>query len=188
MAPPRGPRMVRTCSICFARYEVELWRLKLGRGTTCSRACSYRLRVQSPLRLAVRGTPRTTPEHQRLRKQRNGAAYRGRHRAKLAAQQAAYIRAHPEIMYMAQERRRARKMQAPVCDFTRQQWRAMKDLYGHCCAYCCQQFARLTMDHIVPLSRGGGHTWVNIVPACHSCNARKGTKCLQPILQPMLGV
>lgn len=32
----------------------------------------------------------------------------------------------------------------------------------------------LTRDHVIPLSRGGGNEWDNVVTACSSCNTRKG--------------
>ncbi len=43
------------------------------------------------------------------------------------------------------------------------------------CHYCKQSFpaSELTMDHIVPLSRGGKSTKGNVVPACKECNTRK---------------
>lgn len=43
------------------------------------------------------------------------------------------------------------------------------------CHYCgCQAPARqLTMDHIVPIARGGRSTKSNVVPACKECNNRK---------------
>jgi 5-methylcytosine-specific restriction endonuclease McrA len=43
------------------------------------------------------------------------------------------------------------------------------------CYYCQKQFSRqqLTMDHIVPLARGGTSTKGNIVPACSDCNRNK---------------
>ncbi len=44
------------------------------------------------------------------------------------------------------------------------------------CQYCGKRFssAELSLDHIVPRSRGGGATWENIVCACLRCNVRKG--------------
>lgn len=39
------------------------------------------------------------------------------------------------------------------------------------CQYCGR--AAENVDHIVPRSRGGGHTWENVVAACRPCNARK---------------
>ncbi|MFO7839908.1 MAG: HNH endonuclease [Desulfosalsimonadaceae bacterium] len=43
------------------------------------------------------------------------------------------------------------------------------------CYYCGRRFParELTMDHIVPLSRGGKSTRGNVVPCCKECNTRK---------------
>lgn len=44
------------------------------------------------------------------------------------------------------------------------------------CQYCGSHFPtqELTIDHIVPRSRGGGSTWKNLVCACVDCNVKKG--------------
>jgi 5-methylcytosine-specific restriction endonuclease McrA len=44
------------------------------------------------------------------------------------------------------------------------------------CQYCGKRFAtsELSLDHVVPRSRGGQNTWENIVCACVRCNVRKG--------------
>jgi 5-methylcytosine-specific restriction endonuclease McrA len=53
------------------------------------------------------------------------------------------------------------------------EWRKIKRLFDDRCAYCgCRE--RLTMDHVRAISRGGRHDAKNIVPACQSCNSRKG--------------
>jgi 5-methylcytosine-specific restriction endonuclease McrA len=46
------------------------------------------------------------------------------------------------------------------------------------CQYCARAFApqELTLDHIVPRSRGGDSTWDNLVASCRSCNNRKGDR------------
>jgi len=50
------------------------------------------------------------------------------------------------------------------------------------CQYCGRVSAvlkpreSLTRDHVVPLSRGGGNTWTNVVTACSSCNTRKANR------------
>jgi 5-methylcytosine-specific restriction endonuclease McrA len=44
------------------------------------------------------------------------------------------------------------------------------------CQYCGRDNVELTIDHVVPRSRGGGHTWDNLVSACKMCNHRKGGK------------
>jgi 5-methylcytosine-specific restriction endonuclease McrA len=45
----------------------------------------------------------------------------------------------------------------------------------HTCQYCGSTH-NLTLDHVVPLSRGGSHTWDNVVTACERCNQRKGNR------------
>lgn len=49
---------------------------------------------------------------------------------------------------------------------------------GNRCQYCGKRFStsELSLDHVVPLSRGGGSTWENIVCACLACNVRKGNR------------
>lgn len=50
------------------------------------------------------------------------------------------------------------------------------------CAYCGGIHPRgLTRDHIVPLSRGGKDTWLNVCASCSACNARKGAKLLEEL-------
>ena len=47
---------------------------------------------------------------------------------------------------------------------------------GHACQYCGRHFPnhQLSLDHVVPRSRGGTSTWENVVCACLQCNIRKG--------------
>ncbi len=46
------------------------------------------------------------------------------------------------------------------------------------CHYCHQHFApdELTMDHLIPVARGGTSTRGNVVPACFACNQSKAAK------------
>jgi len=47
---------------------------------------------------------------------------------------------------------------------------------GHICQYCGHHFPtnQLSIDHVVPRSRGGETTWENLVCACLACNVKKG--------------
>lgn len=49
---------------------------------------------------------------------------------------------------------------------------------GHKCQYCGST-KELTIDHIIPRSRGGEDTWENLVVACMPCNTKKGDKLLE---------
>jgi len=51
---------------------------------------------------------------------------------------------------------------------------------GSCCMYCGVTH-QLTIDHVVPLSRGGKCSWDNMVTACYSCNNKKGNRSLEQL-------
>jgi 5-methylcytosine-specific restriction endonuclease McrA len=53
--------------------------------------------------------------------------------------------------------------------FARDGWR---------CVYCGSSSGRLTLDHVVPRSRGGDSVWENVVTACSPCNLKKGNRTL----------
>jgi 5-methylcytosine-specific restriction endonuclease McrA len=46
------------------------------------------------------------------------------------------------------------------------------------CQYCAKAFPteKLTIDHLIPKSRGGGNNWTNLVAACKKCNQKKGCR------------
>ena len=50
---------------------------------------------------------------------------------------------------------------------------------GHRCQYCGN--AAENIDHVVPRSRGGTHTWDNVVAACRPCNTRKEDRLLSEV-------
>jgi 5-methylcytosine-specific restriction endonuclease McrA len=58
---------------------------------------------------------------------------------------------------------------------TNRQWNELLRSYYFRCAYCGIQ-GNMTVDHVVPLSKGGEHSIENIVPACIECNKRKGAR------------
>jgi 5-methylcytosine-specific restriction endonuclease McrA len=46
---------------------------------------------------------------------------------------------------------------------------------NHACQYCGST-KNLTIDHVIPRSKGGQHTWDNVVAACERCNSLKGDR------------
>lgn len=67
-----------------------------------------------------------------------------------------------------------RRERAKARELRQSQWWKRKRSAG-LCHYCQQKFppAELTMDHLVPLVRGGRSTKGNLVPACKDCNTKK---------------
>lgn len=47
---------------------------------------------------------------------------------------------------------------------------------NHTCQYCEYRGPKLTIDHIIPRSRGGGDTWQNLVVSCLDCNNSKDNR------------
>ncbi|KAL1213801.1 hypothetical protein V5N11_009979 [Cardamine amara subsp. amara] len=55
------------------------------------------------------------------------------------------------------------------------------------CQYCSSR-ENLTIDHVIPISRGGEWTWQNLVAACSRCNSRKGQKTVEEAHMKLLKV
>jgi len=47
---------------------------------------------------------------------------------------------------------------------------------GFTCQYCGRKEPALTIDHVIPRSKGGGESWDNLVTACRACNNTKGDR------------
>ena len=73
----------------------------------------------------------------------------------------------PDPVHVKREREKARQLRAT--DW----WRAQ--LQRGVCHYCGQHVgaANLTMDHVIPVARGGRSTRGNCVPCCKACNNEK---------------
>ena len=50
---------------------------------------------------------------------------------------------------------------------------------NYCCQYCGYKGDKLSIDHVLPRSRGGNHTWENVTTACLHCNVIKGNRTPQ---------
>lgn len=46
---------------------------------------------------------------------------------------------------------------------------------NHKCGYCHSKLD-LTVDHVIPKSKGGGYTWENLVTCCRKCNSKKDNR------------
>lgn len=74
-------------------------------------------------------------------------------------------------------RRKALRRGAIGPTHTESQWRELVSKYGGYCAYCRIKPVE-HRDHVIPVSEGGTDAIDNIMPACATCNLRKGTMSL----------
>lgn len=67
-----------------------------------------------------------------------------------------------------------RRERSKARELRKSRWWQQKTASGEC-YYCGQnvEYRELTMDHLVPLARGGRSTKDNLVPSCKSCNTKK---------------
>lgn len=86
-----------------------------------------------------------------------------------------YRRNNPHRRRYANEVRAERMRSNPgFTPFGESAWVRLKRQYGNACAYCGAR-GSLVQDHVIPLAQGGRHAIANILPACVTCNAHKGS-------------
>ncbi len=82
-------------------------------------------------------------------------------------------------MARVMNRKREETLEKVEGRFTAKQWKEKCAAYDHCCAYCRKK-VKLTVHHVVALSKGGTNYIKDVVPACQSCNSSIGTKTVWP--------
>lgn len=83
---------------------------------------------------------------------------------------------NPDRTVAYKQNRRAREMNAEGT-FTNEEWIALCKAHDNQCVSCGQK-GKLTVDHILSLTKGGtNHIW-NIQPLCGKCNSSKGTRTI----------
>lgn len=119
------------------------------------------------------------------------AEYRRNNRELLRARQREWRKENPESnaqihsrwkkanrakVNAATHRRRAR-LAGCSGEWTAREWEDLKAACGHTCLCCgrCEPEIKLTVDHVIPVSRGGDNKVTNIQPLCKSCNSAKHT-------------
>lgn len=67
---------------------------------------------------------------------------------------------------------RSRKKANISIIYTTQQLKDRFSIFNDCCVYCLKS-EFITIDHFIPISKGGADALYNLVPACRSCNSSK---------------
>ena len=85
------------------------------------------------------------------------------------------------ILHNFYEKRRKARKRGNGGSYTFDEWENLKAQYNWTCP-CCKKAEpeiKLTVDHIIPLSRGGSNNIENIQPLCRGCNSKKRTKVIK---------
>ncbi len=88
-----------------------------------------------------------------------------------------YVERYPERVRLTKNNNEMMRRQA-VGKVTKREWNLILDFYGHKCTHCgmSDTVVPLTIDHYIPLSKGGWNTWYNVWPMCDQCNNQKRGK------------
>jgi len=132
-----------------------------------------------------------TPEQRRAKWRRENKAaaargyyrlYRAENRGRINEREAEWRRKNPNKNNEPERRRyRAKRDRAGGVLVSVSELRAM---YGNVCYLCDASLNRysFTMDHVIPLARGGAHSISNLRPCCGRCNSRKGARLWRELM------
>jgi len=166
---------MKKCTKCGEEKELTEFsrdkRKKDGRRSSC-KVC-YKQYYQANRKQIIERQKQYNQANREQRIEYN-KQYRQANREKIAEQKRQYHQENREAHNARKQKRRALKRKA-AGNATAADIQARFDYYGNRCYYCgCD--GKMTIEHRIPLSRGGTHYPANIVPACKSCNCSKGTK------------
>ena len=161
----------------YINYEEEIEKRRVYRDANRERIyrqqAEYRDKNREKIRARHREYNRTKRDHKKEM---------ARLRAWVSKQPIEKLRA---IWRASSQKRAAQKAKLPAT-LTEQDWMDILEEHNCSCAYCGTRKELLHQEHKVPLSRGGGYTKENIIPACPSCNSRKGTKTYNEFMLDIL--
>jgi len=186
-APRRPkPRSCRQCGLTFTP--------KMDKGTFCStRCCDRAMSVRNRLKENARRRRVSAARRKRRMPPRkclacgvvfNPSRIKGRWCSKRCLMRD-WAKHHPDIARSHRLVRRARLRRVP---YERISPQVVFERDGWTCQWCRQptpaslirttSLSRPTIDHVVPLSKGGTHLYSNVQCLCFSCNSRKGARLL----------
>jgi 5-methylcytosine-specific restriction endonuclease McrA len=87
----------------------------------------------------------------------------------------AWNKENPDRRKVYRQKRRAAKKSVGCIPYTAKQLRDRLALFGNQCVYCFSK-ENITIDHFMPLCKGGIDAIANLVPACVACNCSKSGK------------
>lgn len=91
--------------------------------------------------------------------------------------QRSWVNNHKDKLVQYKQNRRFRIM-GNGGKYSTDEWISLCKKFGNKCICCGKSNVILTVDHIIPLVKGGMNTIDNLQPLCKSCNSKKGTKII----------
>ncbi len=102
--------------------------------------------------------------------------WRKENKDRLKKMNSSWQKRNPAKVVALSQRHRSLKMNAQG-SYTAKEWLELVELHDGKCVACGVK-GKLTVDHVVPLSKGGTNFIDNLQPLCSKCNSSKGTKTI----------
>jgi len=161
--------VITKCVICDKEFKIKRSKYNQGRGKICSKKCKRSKKYWKDYHKKYRDKnikkrkkysreyrdKNINKEKERMRKYRQTAV--GKEKRKIYTNN-----------YRSKKRNNGG-------NFTKNEWEYIKWLYNYRCAMC-QKKIKLTIDHIIPISKNGRNDFNNIQPLCLKCNCSKQDK------------
>ncbi len=176
---PKLIRESKRCRTCKEEKTLEnFYRNKYAPdGTTaeckrCCRARAERRRKEKPQIIKEENRNWAARNADRINA-RQRKKYEETYREKKLEQNREWVRKNPEWSKVKYHRRRLRLLEAGP-SFSTEQWNALLQYYDQRCLACGLE-GESTVDHVVPVFKGGSGSISNIQPLCGPCNSKKHT-------------
>ena len=176
---------MKTCSKCKQRKAATEFRNRRDSSDGLSHQCKKCLGSNDAARYDRNRAAMVVAARQHRRRYRDKICKRRRelhqknyprNKEKIAKRNAAWLQQHPEKNAAYVAKRRALRLNAPVVEHVDR--RKVYDRDKGRCHLCKKRvsFKRMHLDHVIPLSRNGEHSYRNIKVACPKCNSKKSNK------------
>lgn len=188
---------VKTCTLCGHEKELDMFytdsRGKFGKTARCKKcSCMKSMESRRNNPEAARKADKRYRDKNKDRRSaqnkewmKNNRLHRISYKKKYRQDNAEYISAYMKDWYKRNphkyselsNRRRAREACVDTRRVSNSEWDKIVKRYNCSCFYCGAK-QEVTMDHVVPISRGGRHAIGNLIPACMTCNSSKWNKTI----------
>lgn len=174
---------LQRCSVCKVEKSLEEFHKNKnrqnGRTVTCKPCANKRTRlweIENPEKVLEnsRRLYHKNIEHSREKRRKRVRKWYAKNSAKAREASKSWRERNPESRRHYENKRRTLKKNNGVYEISLKE---TKKIASMPCSNC-QKSDNITIDHILPLSRGGRHSIGNLQPLCFSCNSSKGTKTM----------
>ena len=150
-------------------------RLKDGRCKECTRASNNRWKANNRERHRQGSAEWAKRNPDKVRA--FGRRYANAHKEQMAKNKSEWRKKNPD-RHCAHNHKRRAMIAGNGGSYTTDEWNALCNQYENRCLSCGAQDVKLTVDHVIPIIKGGHNSIDNIQPLCTSCNSKKGAQII----------